>query len=178
MADGFGARTVAVGAAPETLDRVARLRRLGVSFDSPGGNPVGTADTQVSRIAGSGLDALYEMRWHQPLPDPARFGLGRAGDDLLVTISGFRFPVRLPSVLRRCKVAGADWDDDEVRIRFTPTPPCGRNARRHDRGRSPGQVIGYLSSHGRSGYRWRREFHRRRRGCRARPTERVGRADR
>ncbi|HNP58306.1 MAG TPA: ArsA family ATPase [Gordonia sp. (in: high G+C Gram-positive bacteria)] len=122
VADGFGARTVAVGAAPETLDRVARLRRLGVSFDSPGGNPVGTADTQVSRIAGSGLDALYEMRWHQPLPDPARFGLGRAGDDLLVTISGFRFPVRLPSVLRRCKVAGADWDDDEVRIRFTPDP--------------------------------------------------------
>lgn len=121
-AAGFGARAAMVAAAEEPLDRVARLRRLGVGFDDPGGCPVGAGAAQVERIRGSGIDAVYEMRWHQPLVDPTRLGLGRAGDDLLVTISGFRYPVRLPSVLRRCTVAAADWADDELRIRFTPDP--------------------------------------------------------
>ncbi|MFT4201455.1 MAG: ArsA family ATPase, partial [Gordonia sp. (in: high G+C Gram-positive bacteria)] len=104
------------------VDRVARLRRLGVEFREPTGTRVGTAAASVERVEGSGVDAVYEMRWHQPLPDPSALGLGRAGDDLLVTISGFRFPVRLPSVLRRCSVVGADWDADEMCVRFTPDP--------------------------------------------------------
>ncbi|GAA3037932.1 ArsA family ATPase [Gordonia defluvii] len=122
LAAGFDCQSVEIGAAEEPLDRVARLRRLGVGFADPSGAAVGAAAAAVARISGSGVDAVYELRWHQPLADPSRFGLGRAGDDLLVTISGFRYPVRLPSVLRRCSVIGADWDEQELRIRFTPDP--------------------------------------------------------
>ena len=122
LADELDARTALVTASDEPLDRVARLRRLGVSFDDPGGSATGSAAAQVSRVRGSGLDAVYEMTWHQPLGDPARFSLGRAGDDLLVTISGFRYPVRLPSVLRRCVVIGAEWEADRLRIQFAPDP--------------------------------------------------------
>jgi len=118
----IGARLTTIPAAAEPLDRIARLRRLGVSFDAPGGLPAGVAAARVSRLSGEGLDAVYEMRWRQPLADPSRFSLGRAGDDLLVTISGFRYPVRLPSVLRRCIVIGADWRDEEVGVRFAPDP--------------------------------------------------------
>ncbi|GAB11848.1 putative anion-transporting ATPase [Gordonia araii NBRC 100433] len=122
VAERLGVDTLTVAAADEPIDRVVRLRRLGVTFDSPNGAPSGTGAARVERVSGSGVDAVYEMRWNQPLADPSRLGLGRAGDDLLVTIGGFRYPVRLPSVLRRCSVIGADWDDDELCIRFTPDP--------------------------------------------------------
>ncbi|MFT3900350.1 MAG: ArsA-related P-loop ATPase [Gordonia sp. (in: high G+C Gram-positive bacteria)] len=121
-AAGLGAVTTRIPAVDGPLDRVARLRRLGILVEPPSGAPVGTAAAVVDRVEGSGLQAVYEMRWHQPLPDPSALGLGRAGDDLLVTISGFRFPVRLPSVLRRCSVTGATWDDDELCVRFAPDP--------------------------------------------------------
>lgn len=106
----------------EPLDRSARLRKLGVRLSPPGGRPAGSASAQVSLVSGSGLDTIYEMSWPQPLPEPDRLGLGRSDDDLLVTVSGFRYPVRLPSVLRRCDVIDAAWDSGTLRIRFTPNP--------------------------------------------------------
>ncbi|WP_301546672.1 ArsA-related P-loop ATPase [Gordonia sp. X0973] len=122
VAQGFGAAVVRVPAVDGPLDRVARLRRLQIRFDDPSGTPVGTAAAGVERVEGSGVDAVYELSWPQPLPEPTALGLGRAGDDLLVTISGFRFPVRLPPVLRRCVVVGANWTGGHLRVRFTPDP--------------------------------------------------------
>ncbi|GAB19363.1 putative anion-transporting ATPase [Gordonia effusa NBRC 100432] len=104
------------------LDRSVRLRKLNITLPAPGGRPTGSAAARVDLVSGSDLDAIYEMSWHQPLPEPDRLGLGRSDDDLLVTISGFRYPVRLPSVLRRCVVTDAAWDGGVLRIRFTPNP--------------------------------------------------------
>lgn len=117
-----GVDVVEVPRVVEPLDRSARLRKLGITLRAPGGPASGSAAARVELISGTGLDAVYEMSWHQPLPEPDRLGLGRSDDDLLVTVSGFRYPVRLPSVLRRCDVTDAAWDDGTLRIRFTPNP--------------------------------------------------------
>lgn len=117
-----GVDVVEVPRVVEPLDRSARLRKLGVSLRAPGGRPSGSAAAQVELVSGTGLDTIYEMSWRQPLPEPDRLGLGRSDDDLLVTVSGFRYPVRLPSVLRRCDVTDAAWEDGTLRIRFTPNP--------------------------------------------------------
>ncbi|MDL9937378.1 ArsA-related P-loop ATPase [Gordonia sp. ABSL1-1] len=107
---------------PEPIDRVARLRKLGVSFAPPHGRAQGSSSATVAVLGGSGLDTTFELSWPQLLPEPDRLRLGRSADDLLVTVSGFRHPVRLPSVLRRCQVVDAAWDGVRLRIRFVPDP--------------------------------------------------------
>jgi arsenite-transporting ATPase len=62
------------------------------------------------------------MTWTQSLPDPSGLQLGRSGDDLMVTVSGVRQRIRLPSVLRRCVVLGAFWDAGDLTVRFRPDP--------------------------------------------------------
>jgi arsenite-transporting ATPase len=51
--------------------------------------------------------------------------LGRRGDDLLVTVGSHRRALALPSVLRRCVVAGAGLDDGRLEVRFRPAPEPG-----------------------------------------------------
>ena len=102
------------------LDRLARIRRIHLDLPRPTGRPRGSSALTVSHVAGEDLDSVFELVWRQGLPDPERLEVGRSGDDLLVTISGFRFPVRLPSVLRRCTVTGADWRDGRLILRFAP----------------------------------------------------------
>lgn len=80
------------------------------------------ADSAETGSEGTDTDRGYELTWTQRLPDPASLSLGRSGDDLLVTVGGLRYPVRLPSVLRRCDVVDAQWADDLIRIRFRPNP--------------------------------------------------------
>ncbi|MER7839279.1 ArsA-related P-loop ATPase [Streptomyces sp. NPDC096040] len=62
--------------------------------------------------------------WHIPLPGAIRDGLDliRRGDEVVITVGGFRRIVALPSVLRRCTVAGAALRDGELRLRFAPDP--------------------------------------------------------
>lgn len=104
------------------LDRIGRIRALGAVLPDPSGRPWGSAAAELTACGGTGLDAVYELSWRQPLPDPDGLMLGRSVDDLLVTVDGFRHPVRLPSVLRRCTVADADWDRERLRVRFRPDP--------------------------------------------------------
>ncbi|MGC5246588.1 ArsA-related P-loop ATPase [Gordonia sp. DT219] len=113
-------RMVEAAAAP--LDRPARLRKLAVTLAEPTGDARGSGAAQVRTVCGTGLDTIFEMSWEQRLPDPQRFDLGRSGDDLLVTVDGYRHAVRLPSVLRRCDVVEASWDGRSVRVRFAPDP--------------------------------------------------------
>ncbi len=117
-----GVRVHELATAPAPLDRPARLRKLGVVLDAPSGRGHGTSTAQVSTLSGTGLDSRFEMVWRQRLPDPDTLGLGRAGDDLLVTVDGFRYPVRLPSVLRRCDAIDAHWDGERLHIVFAPDP--------------------------------------------------------
>ncbi|NDZ95483.1 ArsA family ATPase [Streptomyces sp. SID6673] len=113
------------------IDRAARLRKLGVGLPVPNGRPAGSGAAQVTEApdTGSGTSRVYELTWRQRLPDPDALQLGRSGNDLLVTVGGFRHPVRLPSVLRRCVVVDAAWDGTDLTVRFMPDPalwPQGR----------------------------------------------------
>lgn len=113
---------VRVALSPLPLDRPARLRKLGVALAGPDGRPRGSGAAQVVQTAAAGLDSAFELSWRQRLPDPQRFGLGRSGDDLLVTVDGFRHAVRLPSVLRRCQVSDAQWNGTRLSVGFRPDP--------------------------------------------------------
>jgi len=59
-----------------------------------------------------------------PLPLARRedLQLGRAGDELVITVAGHRRVLALPSALRRCSVAGAVLAGGRLQVRFTPDP--------------------------------------------------------
>ncbi|OZG28354.1 chromosome partitioning protein ParA [Williamsia sp. 1138] len=117
-----GAELISVPWLSEPIDSVLTLRRLGVRLDSRSMDTVGPQAAKVERESGSGVDSIYRMRWRQALPDPSGLQLGRSGDDLMITVSGVRRRVRLPSVLRRCLVLGAQWDGGVLTVRFRPDP--------------------------------------------------------
>ena len=102
-----------------------------------GHDPRGTDDLDALQVPGVNAttstvewpvaDHLAEdgvLVWHIPLPCAVReeLDLIRRGDELVVTAGQFRRIVPLPSVLRRCTVAGAALRDGELRIRFAPDP--------------------------------------------------------
>lgn len=73
--------------------------------------------TVEDRLAEDGL-----FVWRLPLPGATREGLDlvRRGDELVIDAEGFRRILPLPSVLRRCTVAGAALRDGALSVRFTP----------------------------------------------------------
>jgi arsenite-transporting ATPase len=62
------------------------------------------------------------MRLELPPLDAGKLSLGRAGDDLIISVGGLRRRVRLAPVLRRCIVIGAALRDSELTVRFRPDP--------------------------------------------------------
>ncbi|MDT4982022.1 MAG: arsenite/tail-anchored protein-transporting ATPase [Pseudonocardiales bacterium] len=68
------------------------------------------------------VDDEFLLRMPLPLASKSAVDLARAGDDLVLTVGGNRRVLTLPSVLRRCVVVGADFDDGELRVRFAPDP--------------------------------------------------------
>ncbi|MEO9327573.1 ArsA family ATPase [Gordonia aurantiaca] len=126
-AEGDGpVRVGTVERSDETIDRMARVRKLGVRLPDPHGVARGSAAATVDVVAdgepGRPETPAYRLSWPQRLPDPDSLALGRSGDDLLVTVSGFRHPVRLPSVLRRCLVTDAAWESGRLSVGFVPDP--------------------------------------------------------
>lgn len=123
---GADADTAVLLAAVRALDtepaKLSQLRRLSVQLASPNGHARGAADPVLEHLDGDGLQARYRLSWRQTLPRPEELALGRSGDDLLVTVGGFRQPVTLPSVLRRCRVTDADWDGERLIVQFRPDP--------------------------------------------------------
>lgn len=87
-----------------------------------GSAPPGPLRPVVDRESGSGLDAVYRLRLELPPVQPGALSLGRAGDDLIVSVGGLRRRVRLASVLRRCIVTGAALRGSELTVRFRPDP--------------------------------------------------------
>lgn len=71
---------------------------------------------------GRGLDAEYQLRLTIPIDDQTMLDLARVHDDLVITVDGQRRLVGLPSVLRRCTVAGASADSGGLTVRFRPDP--------------------------------------------------------
>ena len=86
--------------------------------DDPAALPTGTVEPMtVSRDSDGFLLSLA-----LPLARLADLDLARSGDDLVVTVDGHRRLVSLPSVLRRCTVAGARLVDGRLVVRFDPDP--------------------------------------------------------
>lgn len=79
---------------------------------------------QVHRTAGAGTsrDSEFELVLRLPGAAGGPLDLARVGDELAVGVGGVRRMVSLPSVLRRCQVAGARLQDDDLRVVFTPDP--------------------------------------------------------
>jgi arsenite/tail-anchored protein-transporting ATPase len=64
----------------------------------------------------------FVLRMTLPLAERAAVEAVRAGDDLVVTVGANRRVFTLPSVLRRCSVAGGEFDGRELRVRFRQVP--------------------------------------------------------
>ncbi|MFD3535747.1 ArsA-related P-loop ATPase [Streptomyces sp. NPDC058664] len=62
--------------------------------------------------------------WHIALPGAVKeeLSLVRRGDELLLTVGGFRRGLPLPGALRRCAVTGAGLVEGDLRVRFAPDP--------------------------------------------------------
>lgn len=116
------AEVVCVPWVPGSIDSVWSLRKLGVDLSGRQMAAVGPRAARVERESGFGLDSVYRMTWTQSLPDPSGLQLGRSGDDLMITVSGVRQRIRLPSVLQRCVVLDAFWDAGDFTVRFRPDP--------------------------------------------------------
>lgn len=97
-----------------------------------GSPPPGPLRPVVDRESGSGLDAVYRMRLELPPLDASALSLGRAGDDLIVSVGGLRRRVRLAPVLRRCIVTGAALRGSDLTVRFRPDPEVWPAGAGHD----------------------------------------------
>jgi arsenite/tail-anchored protein-transporting ATPase len=76
--------------------------------------------TPTSAVVREGADFL--LRLELPFADRSDVGLGRSGDELVLTVGGHRRLLTLPSGLRRCIAVGAAVHDGTLEIRFTPDP--------------------------------------------------------
>ncbi len=106
----------------EPIGPKALVQLLDEARRRDGGAPPGPLRPIVDRESGSGLDAVYRMRITLPPLDATTLNLGRAGDDLIVSVGSLRRRVRLASVLRRCIVIGAALRGSELTVRFRPDP--------------------------------------------------------
>ena len=92
-------------------------------------DPAALAPSQeLLRIDADGGDFVLSMR----LPLAVRSGVdvARAGDDLIITVSGHRRVLTLPGALRRCRVIGGDFDGEVLSVRFRPEPTAEGSAAR------------------------------------------------
>jgi arsenite-transporting ATPase len=64
----------------------------------------------------------YVMSVALPYADQSEIDLARSGDELVLTVTGHRRLITLPSALRRCVVDGAALRDGRLRVRFRPDP--------------------------------------------------------
>jgi arsenite/tail-anchored protein-transporting ATPase len=87
----------------------------------PGADPApAAAVTELMRIEHVGDEFVLCLAL--PLASRADVDAVRAGDDLVVSVGPNRRVLTLPSVLRRCTVAGGQFDGRELRVRFRPDP--------------------------------------------------------
>ncbi len=108
--------------AGEPIGHKALAQLLDEARRRDGSAPPGPLRPVVDRESGSGADAVYRMRLELPPLDTSTLNLGRAGDDLIISVGGLRRRVRLVPVLRRCIVTGAALRGSELTVRFRPDP--------------------------------------------------------
>lgn len=94
----------------------------GPAREEPRGEPGRVERQEHAETGAADQDPLY--LWELDLPGAVKeeLSLVRRGDELLIRAGAFRRIFALPSVLRRCAVAGAGLTDGTLRVRFTPDP--------------------------------------------------------
>jgi arsenite/tail-anchored protein-transporting ATPase len=118
----------------------------------PGADPAPPSTvTELLRVEQAGDELVLHLAL--PLAERADVDAVRAGDDLVVSVGPNRRVLTLPSVLRRCSVAGGEFDGRELRVRFRPDeqlwpaatrrrprpgPGTARRSRRAERGGGDG----------------------------------------
>jgi arsenite-transporting ATPase len=98
--------------------------------DDPGDDPaaIGLGGQLLTVEAAESVDGEQEFVLTMLLPLAARgeVDASRSGDELVVTVSGHRRVLTLPSVLRRCQVIGGTVADGRLVLRFKPDPQYWR----------------------------------------------------
>jgi arsenite-transporting ATPase len=89
--------------------------------DLPGDDPAPSGlRPDLLRVDPDGKDFILKIRL--PLVARGEVEASRAGDDLIVTVSGNRRVLTLPSVLRRCSVVRGSFDGEVLSVRFKRDP--------------------------------------------------------
>ena len=90
-----------------------------------GADPLATAPSE-SRLDVRRLESAdgerFELVVTLPHAEPGAVDLVRSGDELVLTVGGYRLLLALPGVLRRCQVERADLTDGRLVVRFCPDP--------------------------------------------------------
>jgi arsenite/tail-anchored protein-transporting ATPase len=102
---------------------VEALRSLADSLYGPlPGDDPARAGQRAELISVDTAGEEFVLRMWLPLVERAAVDAARAGDDLVLTVSGHRRVLSLPSVLRRCEVVGGELADQQLLVRFRPDP--------------------------------------------------------
>ena len=99
---------------------VEALAELGMDVYGDTDPLAGAAAGELMHVWREGRD--YVMGLRLPLVERGSLDLTRVGDELVVSVDGRRRLFALPSVFRRCVVAGARVEEGQVQIRFAPDP--------------------------------------------------------
>ena len=106
------------GAEPVGLDALAAIAADMYGDTDPFALSTAAEPMTVERLA----DDRFALVLALPLADKRDLDLARRGDELVVTVGAHRRVLSLPSVLRRCTVAGARLDGGTLRVEFQPDP--------------------------------------------------------
>lgn len=102
---------------PIGVDALARLGEEMYAELDPSTLPPGPPAVAVERT-----EEGFVMTLALPLAERSGTTLVRKGDELAVTVGGWRRLVALPSALRRCDVSGARLEAGALEIEFVPDP--------------------------------------------------------
>ena len=97
-----------------------RLQRIAEQLFG-GADPVART-VSVGGLRTEGEGGRYQLVIALPLVDRSSVDLGRAGDDLIVTMGPVRRRIALPSTLRRCRTVGATFQGDDLVVGFEADP--------------------------------------------------------
>lgn len=86
-----------------------------------GADPV-SGEVPAGGLRTEGEAGRYRLLIALPLADRTTVDLGRAGDDLIVTMGPLRRRIALPSTLRRCRTSGATFRGNDLVVEFEADP--------------------------------------------------------
>ncbi len=102
---------------PVGVDRLRTIAAQLFDGSDPMAQPVPAAGLRTE-----GTQGRYQLMIALPLAERGDVHLGRAGVDLIVTVGPHRRRIALPSILQRCRTAGAEFRRGELVVQFEADP--------------------------------------------------------